>query len=318
MKDMSPPTADEIAQAASRVDGFAERTPVIDFDPDGRGEIAIKAECLQPTGSFKVRGAGNKILAAEDLPSLVYTASAGNMALAVAWHGARLGIPAAAVVPDSAPAAKTNGIERLGASVERVPFDEWWEAMLSGGQPAYAGGRFVHPFADAAVIAGNATIGLEIAEQAPDADAVVVPFGGGGLSLGIALGLRAAGSDIPVYAAEVGTASPFSLALAAGGPVEPEREPSFVDGIGGRAVFDDIWPYVKEELAGSEVVSIAETSDALRRVCGGTKLLLEGAGAAAVAAARRLRDRHERPVAVASGGNIDLDVAGRLLQGANP
>ncbi|WP_169792049.1 threonine ammonia-lyase [Jiangella muralis] len=280
--------------------------------------IAIKAECLQPTGSFKVRGAGNLLSHLPgDRPPFVYTASAGNMALAMAWHAERLGIRAVAIVPETAPAAKTARIADLGAEVVSVPFDAWWQAMVDGGSAAFADGLFVHPFCDPAVIAGNAVIGLEIAAQEPGVDAVVVPFGGGGLVLGVYLGLRAAGCTAPVYAAEVETAAPFALARAAGHPVEPDRARSFVDGIGGRAVFAQIWPHAEQNLAGSVVVSIAETAAALRLVARETKLLVEGAAAAAVAAARKLQDTHARIVVVGSGGNIDHDVVARILTGAD-
>jgi threonine dehydratase len=316
VKALREPDSVDIKQAAARLSGIIPKTPVFELDSRGTGPIFIKAECLLPAGSFKVRGAGNAILGLGEVPALIYTASAGNMALAVAWHAARLGSRGAAVVPESAPAAKTDRIESLGAEVLRVPFDEWWQAMLDSHHSAFADGEFVHPFLDPAVIAGNATIGLEIAAQQPEVDAVVVPFGGGGLALGIALGLREAGLEVPVYAAEVETSAPFSAALSAGHPVDPGRTPTFVDGIGGREVFEEIWPSVKSNLAGSIVVSIAETAAALRETAAGTKLLVEGAAAAAVAAALKLREQYARPLAIASGGNIDLDVVGRLLQGS--
>ena len=315
MNAITEPDSAAIKEAAARLTGIIPKTPVMELDSEGTGPILIKAECLMPTGSFKVRGAGNAIIGKGEVPALIYTASAGNMALAVAWHAARLGTRGAAVVPETAPAAKTDRIESLGAEVLRVPFDEWWQAMLDRHHSAFADGEFVHPFSDPAVIAGNATIGLEIAEQQPNVDAVVVPFGGGGLALGIALGLREAGLAVPVYAAEVDTSAPFSAALSAGHPVDPGRTPTFVDGIGGREVFEEIWPSVQSNLAGSIVVSISETAAALRETAAGTKLVVEGAGAAAVAATLKLRKEYARPLAIASGGNIDLDVLGRLLQG---
>jgi threonine dehydratase len=318
MEPLELPGPADIRRAAERLSDVLAPTPMLRLGGAHQRRLSIKAECLQPSGSFKVRGAGNRL---GDLrgspPALVYTASAGNMALAVAWHADRLGMRAAAIVPETAPDAKTARIAELGAEVVAVPFDAWWQAMLDGTHPAFDDGLFVHPFCDPAVIAGNAGIGLEIAEQRPDVDAVVVPFGGGGLALGICLGLRAAGCSAPVYAAEVETAAPFDLALPAGQPVEPDRVPSFVDGIGGRAVFAAIWPQVERELAGSVVVSIAETAAALRLVARETKLLVEGAGAAAVAAATKLPETYDHIVAVGSGGNIDHDVVARILAGAD-
>lgn len=311
------PTVADIRSASDRIAHVLPPTPLIGSEPfRNRAGMMIKAECLQPTGSFKVRGAGNALLRSADVGDLVYTASAGNMALALAWHARRLGIRAAAIVPDSAPVAKKARIAELGGVVHEVPFDVWWRTMVDGGHPDFSG-TFVHPFCDADVVAGNGVIGLEIAEQAPACDAVVVPFGGGGLALGIQLGLRAAGCDVPVYAAEIATAAPLAVALAAGRPVEPDREPSFVDGIGGRAVFGQIWPHVQTRLAGSVVVSVSDAAAATRDVLRDAKVLLEGAGATAVAAARKLAESYGSVVAVGSGGNVDADVVARIVSGAN-
>jgi threonine dehydratase len=315
MTDDALPDVADVEAAAAALRPVLERTPVVPLTGREHSTLLLKAECLQPTGSFKVRGAGNVLLSAADRPSRVVTASAGNMALAVAWHAARLGIRASVVVPDTAPAAKTDRIAQLGTEVRPVPYEAWWQAMIDGRDPEFPQATFVHPFLGRRVMAGNATIGLELVEQVPDLDAVVVPFGGGGLALGIAAGLRAVGCQAPVYAAEVDTASPLAAALQAGKPVEPERQPSFVDGIGGRAVFAAVWQHVPTALAGSIVVSLAQVAAALRLTAYEAKLVLEGAGGAAVAAALTLT-RHDKIVAIGSGGNIDISVFGRLLGGA--
>jgi len=188
------PSLEEIRAAVPRVAAAALRTPLVRLNvDDAPAEIHLKLENLQPIGSFKIRGAGNAVSQVD--PALlqrgVYTASAGNMAQGLAWHARRLGIACTAVVPDTAPRAKLSAIERLGAEYLKVPFDEWWQVMIDRFHPAFADRLFVHPFADRAVMAGNGTIGLEILEDLPDVDAVVVPYGGGGLSTGIAAAVKA-------------------------------------------------------------------------------------------------------------------------------
>ncbi len=178
----------------------------------------------------------------EALDRGVYTASAGNMAQGVAWNARRLGIPCTVVVPDHAPQTKLDAIERLGGRIVRLPFDRWWQVIVDHGHYPGIPGLFVHPVADRAVMAGNGTIGLEILEDLPDVDAVLVPWGGGGLSCGIACGLGPCVPRPKVLACEVATATPPSASLAAGAPVTVEYTPSFVDGIGGRSLLPEMWP----------------------------------------------------------------------------
>src|SRR5262249_37314316 len=204
----------------------------------GRSDAAetnLKLENLQPIGSFKLRGAGNKIMQAskEELSKGVYTASAGNMAQGVAWHARRLGIPCTVIVPDHAPRTKLAAIERLGAQIIKVPFDTWWQVLLDRAYPGLVG-HFIHPVSKPAVIAGNGTIGLEILDDLPDVEAVLVPYGGGGLSCGIASAIRALKPEVQVYACEVATAAPLAASLAAGSPQAVAYTPSFVDGIGSK------------------------------------------------------------------------------------
>jgi threonine dehydratase len=237
---------------------------------EASSEIWLKLECLQPIGSFKLRGATNAMrrLAGESPERLadgVYTASAGNMAQGVAWGARALGIPCTVVVPDTAPAAKLAAIERLGARIDKRPFDEWWRVIAEHGDERLAG-TFLHPFADADVMAGNGTIALEIREDLPNAAAVLVPYGGGGLACGIAAGVRAAWPDQPprVFACEVETASPLDAALRTGAPTPAAYTPSFVDGIGSKQVADEMWPLVRSLLEGSIVVPLRAVADAVR------------------------------------------------------
>jgi threonine dehydratase len=239
------------------------------------------------------------------------------MAQGVAWWARRLGVPCTVVVPEQAPRTKLAAAERLGARVLKVSFDEWWRTLVERGHPD-APGFFVHPVADAAVMGGNATIGLEIMEDVPDVDAVLVPFGGGGLSCGIASVVRALRPEAAVYGCEVETAAPLSASLRAGSPQAVDHRPSFVDGIGGKSLLAEMWPLARRLLAGALVVSLAEIAAAVRFLAERQRVVAEGAGAASVAAALAGRATGRRIVCVVSGGNIDLAVLARILEGDVP
>jgi threonine dehydratase len=286
---------------------------------DAPGEIWLKLENLQPIGSFKLRGAGNAMGLAEPekLAKGVYTASAGNMAQGVAWNARLRGIPCTVVVPDNAPQTKLDAIARLGASAVKLPYARWWQVLEGHGYPGIEG-LFIHPVSDPGVMAGNGTIALEILEDLPDVEAVIVPFGGGGLSCGIAAGLRALRPEVKVYASEVDTAAPFSASLAAGKPVKVDHTPSFVDGIGGRSMLPEMWPLASSLLAGSIVVSLAEAAAALRLLAERNRTIAEGAGATSLAAALTARAGKGKTVAVISGGNIDPAKLAKILEGEIP
>jgi threonine dehydratase len=310
----------EIEAARARLTGVALRTPLVRLGlPDASPQILLKLENLQPIGSFKLRGAANAMAVAgrAALTNGVYTASAGNMAQGLAWSARQLGVRCRVIVPETAPLTKIAAIERLGGEVIKVPFDAWWQTMLDHHSPGIEG-LFIHPFADAAVMAGNGTIGLEMLEDAPDVDAVLVPYGGGGLSCGIASAVRAIRPDVRVHAAEVATAAPFSAALAAGKPTTISSTPSFVDGIGGKGVFTEMWPLARELLAGSLVASVEEVAAAVRLLAERNRVVAEGAGAAPVAAALNRTIDAKTVVCVISGGNIDSDALATILRGEIP
>jgi threonine dehydratase len=312
-------TLDHVLAARQRLAGLVTRTPLVRLDiSEAAGELWLKLENLQPIGSFKVRGAGNAMLLAgpERLAHGAYTASAGNMAQGVAWNARRLGVPCTVVVPDHAPQTKLAAIERLGARTVRVTYDRWWQVMVEHSYPGIDG-LFVHPVSDAAVVAGNGTIGLEIVEDLPDVDTVLVPFGGGGLSSGIATAVRALKPNAQVIGCEVATSTPLSAAFAAGEPVRVERIPSFVDGIGGMGVLPDMWPLVRARLTGALVSSLEQVSAGVRLLAERARIVAEGAGAASVAAALAHRVGG-KVVCVVSGGNIDAAKLATILQGGIP
>ena len=317
-RGVAPIALAEIYAARARLGSAVLRTPLVRLDADGPGEIWLKLENLQPIGSFKLRGAGNAILAAapDDLRRGIVTASAGNMAQGVAWWARRLGVPATAIVPDHAPAAKTSAIERLGGRVVRVPFDRWWR-LLTGEESPDLPGLFVHPVADPMVIAGNGTIALELLEDLPSVETVLVPYGGGGLACGIASALAALRPGARVIGCEVETATPLATSLASGRPETVPYTPSFVEGIGGKSLLPAMWPLASALLAGAAAASLNAVAEAIRRLAARHRVVAEGAGAASVAVA--LAGHASGPtVCIVSGGNIDLGVLAAILQGATP
>ncbi len=314
---LHPPSLAEIDAARSRIMGLAIRTPLIRLpDRGGDNEIWLKLETLQPVGSFKLRGAGNCILSAppSQLANGVYTASAGNMAQGVAWMAREFGLPAKVFVPSHAPEAKVAAIRNLGGTVEKISFEDWWTIMIDHGRAGEAG-CFVHPVCDTAVMAGNGTIGLEIAEDLPDVDAVIIPFGGGGLACGIAAALRAIRPAARVMACEVEGAAPLAAALAAGEPTTVEYHRSFIDGIGSTAVLPAMWPVVRPLIPESIVVPVAEVEDALRLMINRLHLITEGAGATALAAAKRSGMKGAKIVCIVSGSGINFAEVARIMAG---
>jgi threonine dehydratase len=309
------PTVDDIRAARDRIRDRVLRTPLVRLaSPNGPREIYLKLENLQPTGSFKMRAAGSAMTAAApaDLRNGVYTASAGNMAQGVAWNARALGLPARIIVPDHAPANKLEAIAALGGTVVKVPFDAWWEVLVSNGSPTERG-YFIHPVCNRDVIAGNGTIGLEIVEDLPDVDTVIVPYGGGALSSGIAIAVIAQRPEAKVYACEVETAAPLAASLAAGAPTPVNYQATFVDGIGSRSILPPMWPLVSRLLAGSLVVSLQAIERAVRQLFLSHRVVAEGAGASSLAAALHYADIGRRVVCVVSGGNINVETLATIV-----
>ena len=287
--------------------------------PESQAEIWLKLETLQPIGSFKIRGAVNAIRDAprEAVERGVVTASAGNMAQGVAWAARELGVPATIVVPEHAPQTKLDAIGRLGGRVVKVPYERWWQAIAESRYDD-AEGLFVHPVQDDAVMAGNGTIGLELVEELGELDAAVVPFGGGGLVTGIASGLRGAGSNARVYAVVPETGAALVASLEAGEPRTVDYTPSFVDGAGAGAVLPRMWELAPPLLDGAVAVSLEDTAAAVRLLVERARVVAEGAGALALAAALGGHAGKGRVVCVVSGGNIDAARLAAILRGEVP
>ncbi len=311
----------EIEAARARIADVAVRTPLVRLhaaEVPADTEVYLKLEALQPIGSFKIRGATNAVRQApeEARRGGLVTASAGNMAQGVAWAGRELGLPATIAVPEHAPQAKLSAIERLGGRVVKLPYDDWWRAIVTGSVDG-VDGLFVHPVQDEGVMAGNGTIGLEILDDLPDPDAVVIPYGGGGLTVGIASALKALRPEVRVYTAEPATGAALAAALPAGEPVDVEYTASFVDGAGSRRVLDPMWPRVRELVDDAFAVPIAEAAAAVRLLAARAHVVAEGAGALALAAALSGRPGAGKVVCIVSGGNIDPAKLAAILQGGD-
>ena len=303
---------EEIRRARERLGDSVVRTPLVQLDE----RVWLKLENLQPIGSFKLRGALSAIRAAsaDELAAGVVTASAGNMAQGVAWAAREAGVRARIVAPESAPRAKLDAVERLGGEVIPVSYEAWWQAMV---ERRYEGvdGLFVHPVEDEAVMAGNGTIGLELCEELAAFDTVIVPWGGGGLTTGVASAVKALRPGVRVVTAEPETAAPLAAALAAGGPVAIDYVPSFVDGAGGRALLPTMWDRARALVDEAVAVPLADVEEAIRTLAARARVVAEGAGALALAAAR---DREGTTVCIVSGGNVDASVLAAILAGRTP
>jgi len=310
---------EQIRGAQERLKGKVVRTPLLRLASDTPATIYLKPENLQPIGSFKLRGALNAIsqLTPAKLEAGVVTASAGNMGQGVAWAARELGIPATVVVPEGAAETKLAAIERLGGRVVKVPYERWWQTIEESSF-SEAEGVFIHPVQNEQVMAGNGTIGLEILEDLPEADVVLIPFGGGGLSVGIASAVKALRPETNVYAVEPETGAPLTASLAAGEPRAVDYEPSFVDGSGSPALLPKMWELARGVLDGAVAVPIDETAAAVRLLAERARVVAEGAGALSLAAVLAGHGGAGNVVCVISGGNIDSSKLTTILAGGTP
>jgi threonine dehydratase len=316
VKSLSAPALADIHTAAEALAPYIIRSPLLQLKSDGRSsEILLKLESLQAIGAFKVRPMGNVLLNADPaaLQTGAYTASSGNAGLGLAWMANELGLAATVYAPDSAPAGKLAAIGKLGAQIQFLTEDEWWQIIVNSGHPGDPG-VYVDAVRDPSAMAGNGTIGLEIIEQAPDVDTIIIPFGGGGLSCGIAAAIRAMKPDTRIIVAESDAAAPLTAALQAGRPVTVEMQPSFISGAGASSVLEEMWPLVSELVDDTVVVAVADVANAIRLLFERGKVIAEGAGAIALAAALADENKFGKTVCVVSGGNIDPEVMAAILK----
>jgi threonine dehydratase len=320
---MSPaveaPGIGDIRAAEARLAGLALRTPLIRLNhADSEVEIYLKLENLQPVGSFKIRSMGNILRSADPqkLRSGVYTASSGNSGFALAWLAQRMGIKATVYVPENAPAGKRALIGHTGAQIKALPYADWWEVICNHATDGEQG-LYIDAVCDPTAIAGNATIGLEILHDLPQVDTIVVPFGGGGVSCGIAAAVGMLKPGTCVLAAECEISTPFTSALAAGCAVAVENNKSFISGIGASTVLPEMWPLASHLLSGSVVSSLTAITDAIRILFECNRVVAEGAGATALAGALTVQTSGP-VVCVITGGNIDKAHMMTILGGGMP
>jgi threonine dehydratase len=314
------PTAADVEAARANIAGYALRTPLWRLESETPGvNVWLKLENLQPLGSFKIRAAVNALKSRDPatLQGGVLGASAGNFGLGLTLAARQLGVPVTIVAPETAAETKAAALRALGATVIRVPFDDWWRVLTTRRFDG-AEGVFFHPVAEAEVVAGNATIGAEILEDLPRFDAVVVPFGGGGLISGIGSVMRRLAPGARMIAVESPSSQPAAAALAADRPTQVKHTPSFVDGIGSTTVLDEMWPLVRESVDEAVCASFDEIAAAIRLLAAKHHVIAEGAGAAPVAAALSGRAGKGDIVCIVSGGNIDAAKLARILAGETP
>jgi threonine dehydratase len=314
---IQPITVGEIESARDRIAQTIVRTPLLRLElGSGYPEIRLKLENLQPTNSYKLRGAVNAVamLSESARRQGVWTISAGNAGQGVAYAARQAGVPCAVVVVETAPAAKIERMKALGAQLIPVPYAVAWQALDEHSFPGMDG-TFVHPFDNHNFIAGHGTMGLEILEDAPDTAAVIAAIGGGGLITGIASAIKTLKPDVKVWGAEPETAAPAALSFAQGCAQGcPGWQPSFVDGAGGKSVFPRMWERMSPIVDGSIVVTLEQTKQAMRMMAEKARVIAEGAGALALAAALTGRAGPGPIVAIVSGGNIDLKKFCEIIQ----
>ncbi len=307
---------DDIEQARGRIAGTVLRTPLVRLDlGKGGPDIRLKLENLQPTNAYKIRGATNAVanLSDEQRARGVWTISAGNAGQGVAYAARKFGIPATVVAIETAPQTKLDRMRALGATIVPVSYDDAWKAAESHTFPGLEG-TFIHPFDNHDFIAGHATMGLEILEDAPDVRTVIAAIGGGGLITGVGSAIKAKRPDVPVLGAEPETAAPYALSLREGGPRKfTEWQASFVDGAGGKSVTERMWQRMRPVTDGSITVTLEQTREAMRLIAEKTRTIAEGAGALALAAALTGEAGEGPIVCVVSGGNIDLGKFAELV-----
>ena len=316
MAAVRPIELSEIREARKRIAGTIVRTPLLrlELGPDFP-DIRLKLENLQPIKAYTLRGAANAVamLSESERERGVWTISAGNAGQGVAYAARKAGVPSTVVAIETAPAAKLERMRALGAKLILVPYEVAWQALEARAYPG-AEGTFVHPFDDDNFIAGHATMGLEILEDAPDTAAVIGAIGGGGLITGVGSAIKALKPDAKIFGAEPETAAPAALSFEKGSPqIFQNWKASFVDGAGGQSMFPRMWERMKPVVDGYIVVTLEETKAAMRLMAEKARVIAEGAGALPLAAALTGKAGKGPIVAIVSGGNIDLKKFSELI-----
>jgi threonine dehydratase len=311
------PTLKEIHAASELLAPHIVRTPLLRLNlHNSSAEIYLKLENLQPIGVFKVRSMGNVLLSAgrDTLKNGVYTASSGNAGIGLAWMAAKLGLQATVYTPESGPQGKLLTMREFGAEVKVMSDEDWWQLIQNSGHPDDPG-FYVDAVRSPAAMAGNGTMGLEIIEQLPDVDAIIVPFGGGGVACGIGAAIAEMKPDTDLIVAEAESAAPVTAALKQGEAVTVATQPSFISGAGAPCVLKEMWPLVSTMVNDTIVLPVADVINAVRILYELNHVVAEGAGALPIAAALSSQAPAGKTVCVVTGGNIDRQMMANILLG---
>ncbi len=312
------PSVEEFEAAADRLRGVAVRTPLVPLHSyDESRAIWLKPETLQPIGSFKIRGVYNwaALLSPEDRARGLSTTSAGNTAQAVGFAARRFGVPARSLVPEWLPENKAASIERYGVDLVRVPFDDLLDYMFEEGWRAepYS---YLNPWGQPELLAGHGSAGLEILQDMDDVDSVFVPVGGGGLIGGVGSAIKAFRPSVRVIAVQAAVNPAFQAALDAGRSVWIDWQETICEGASVPIIVDEVLPLLRSVVDEVVLVSEDEVREAVRFLALRNKIVAEGAGAAAVAAALKTpASARGKSVCIVSGGSIDAGLLAEILRG---
>ena len=312
---LAAPTLEEFRAAAERVRAVAVRTPLLRLDTPGGEDILLKPELLQPTGSFKVRGAYNWAAGLDNDRRLAgfLTFSAGNTALALGYVGRLFKVGCRSIVPDYVPASKVERLRRAGVETVQLSADEMWDWVFRAGWRDERQ-AFLHPWTEPRMVAGHGTIGLELADDLGDFHSVFVPVGGGALAAGVGSALRALGRQVRVFGVQSASYPALAASLDAGKPVWVEPGPTICEGVGVPFVADAMFPLLRDVVDEVVVVNEDRVRDAIRLLAASAKLVVEGAGALALTGALAVPlARRGRSVVLVTGGSIGAGELARIL-----
>ncbi|HEX6147676.1 MAG TPA: pyridoxal-phosphate dependent enzyme [Acidimicrobiia bacterium] len=313
---VEPPGLDQVREAADRIRGLAVRTPLLGLHgPGAPADVHLKPEVLQPVGSFKIRGVGNWALSLteEERREGIATTSAGNTAMALGYMGLRLGVPTRSHVPDSLHESKRAAIAAYGVDLAHVSMTDLMRFMFEEAwrDEPYA---YLNPWGEPLMIAGHGTIGLEVFDDLPGLDSVFVPVGGGALIGGVASVLKILKPSVRVFAVQAAVNAALAAAFAAGGPTWIEWRDTIVEGASTPVITDEMYPMLRRLVDDVVLVTEEQVMAAMRRLALEDKLVTEGAGAAAVAAALATPPAERGvSVCVVTGGSVDRSLFARVV-----
>lgn len=315
---VNPPSLDDIRIAEERLKGIIVRTPLLQLDsPKETGDILIKPEVLQPTGSFKIRGVYNWVasLTPNECKKGFSTFSAGNTARSLGYVAQIYGVSCRSILPEYAPANKVEALRNLGVETLLVSFDEMIKWVFAEGwkRESYA---FLHPWTEPKMIAGHGTIGLEIIEDLPDVQTVFVPVGGGALIAGVGGAIKELKPSVRIVGVQTRSYPSLQASFQAGKPVWIDPKPTICDGVAVPFVADQMYPLLRKIV--DDVVTVPEekVKAAIKQLMLKNKLIVEGAGALSIAAALEMpAEKQGKTICLVTGGSIGPEALSTIISG---